>query len=356
MPEPDTGQGRAGVAGATAARVIRPSTSADGAAIAELVGGRPSDLAARQLAWKYWQDPLRPRSFVLCEGQAVVAHAGVVPGACLTASGRLSFAHLIDWAADRGAAGAGLALLKYVGRSFDALFAVGGSADTLRIFPFAGFKRLGTVTGFVRTLRPLGVLSDYRRTHWRILPRLVRSIFWTVSAPAPSVRGWSVRRVGRDGIGGLTSVLPVARADLAVMERTAGSFTHALECPSARMELYAAERGNETRGYFLLAFVPGQARLADCWAVEPIAEDWAALVQLAVDSAKRDSRVAEIIAWSSDPVMSQALASCGFQRRHELPLSLRPGRDVDCRIPALRIQPLDNDAAYMHAGRVELLA
>lgn len=344
------------VAGGTAARLIRPSTSADGAAIAKLVGGRPSDLGPKQLTWKYWQDPLRPRSFVICEGQSVVGHVGLVPGVCLTVSGHLSFAHMIDWAADRGAAGAGLALLKHVGRFFDALFAVGGSIDTLRILPFAGFQRLGTVTGFVRTLRPLGVLSDHRRSHWRVLPRLVRSIFWTVSAAAPPVRGWSVRKVGRDGLGGLASALPIPRADLAVMERTAGSFAHILECPNARMELYAAERGNETRGYFLLAFVPGQARIADCWAIEPLAEDWAALVQLAVDTAKHDSSVAEIMAWSSEPVMNQALTSCGFHRRYELPLSLRPSRDIDCKIPELRIQPLDNDAAYMHGGRVELLA
>lgn len=343
------------VAGGPAARIVRPSTSADGAAIAQLLGGWPP-LGPRQLAWQYWQDPLHTRSFVSCEGQAVVAHAGLVPGACLTVSGRLSFAHVVDWAADRSAAGAGLALLKHLGRSFDALFAVGGSSDTLRILPFAGFQRCGTVTAFVRTLRPLGVLSDYRRTHWRIMPRLVRSILWTVSAPAPSVRGWSVRKVGLDSIGGLTSVLPVPRADLAVMERTAGAFAHALECPTARMELYVAERGNETRGYFLLAFVPGQARIADCWAVEPITEDWAALVQLAVDTARRDSSVAEVVAWSSEPVLSQAVISCGFHRRHELPLSLRPRRGSDCRIPVLRIQPFDSDIAYLHQGRVELLA
>lgn len=338
-----------------AARVVRPSTPDDGAAIARLVGGWPPNLAPPQLAWKYWQAPLGPRSFVTCEGQAIIAHAGVVPGACLAVSGRLSFAHVIDWAADRSAVGAGLALLKHVGRCFDALFAVGGNSDTLRILPVAGFQRCGTVTGFVRPLRPLRVLSDYRRTHWRILPRLVRNILWTATAPASTARGWTARRVGRDKIGSLNSLLPTPRADLAVMERTTVSFTHALECPVARMELYVAERGAETRGYFLLAFVPGQARIADCWTVEPIADDWAELVGLAVDTARRDAGVAEIMAWSSEPVLSQALTSRGFHRRHELPLSVR-SRNSDCRIPVLRIQPLDNDAAFMHQGRVELLA
>src|SRR5579872_2366707 len=119
------------VAGGPAARVVRPSTPADGAAIASLVGGWPPNVAPGQLAWKYWKAPLAPLSFVSCEGSAIIAHAGLVPGACLTVSGRLTFALVIDWAADRRAAGAGLALLKYVGRSFDALFAVGGSSDTL---------------------------------------------------------------------------------------------------------------------------------------------------------------------------------------------------------------------------------
>lgn len=341
-----------------AARVVRPSTPADASAIAALVGGWPGNVAPKQLAWKYWEAAPAPLSFVMCEGQAVVAHAGLVSGACLTASGRLTFALVIDWAADPDAVGAGLALLKHVGRSFDALFAVGGSSDTLRILPIAGFKRIGSVGGFVRPLRPLGVLSDYRRTHWRIVPRLVRSILWVVSAPAPTARGWSARKVGPDGIGDLNLVLPTPRADLAVMERTAASLAHTLDCPAARMELYVAQRGNETRGYFLLAFVPGQARLADCWAVEPLAEDWAALVQLAIDTARRDTGVAEIMAWSSDPAMDKALTSCGFRRRHEMPLSLRPRRDIDIdgSIPGLRIQPLDSDLAYLHQGRVELLA
>ena len=140
------------------------------------------------------------------------------------------------------------------------------------------------------------------------------------------------------------------------MERTVASLAHALECPAARMELYVAERDNQARGYFLLAFVPGQARLADCWAVEPIAGDWAALVQLAVDTARRDSSVAEMMAWSSEPVLSQALISCGFRRRHELPLSLRRSRDSHCTISVLHVQPLDNDAAFTHDGKVELLA
>jgi hypothetical protein len=339
-----------------AARVIRPSTPADSAAITGLVGGGSPNLALTQLAWKYWQAPLGPRSFVSCEGQTLVAHAGLVPGTCLTPTGRLRFAHVIDWAADRRAAGAGLALMKYLGRSFDALFAVGGSSDTLRILPYAGFQRRGTVTGFVRTLRPLSALSDHRRGYWRILPRLARNILWTASAPTRSVRGWSARKIGVHSIGALTSVLPVPRADLAVMERTISSLVHALECPIARMELYVAERRNEPRGYFLLAFVPGQARIADCWAVEPIAEDWAALVQLAIDMAKRDSTVAEIMAWSSEPVLSQALIVCGFHRRHDLPLLLRPSGNSDCKTPVLRIQPLDNDAAFMHPGRIELLA
>jgi hypothetical protein len=354
QPTSSTGGG-IGAAGSTAG-VIRPSTPEDGPAIAALVGGASPSLAPAALAWKYWQAPSRPRSFVSCSGQRLVAHVGLVPGTCLTLTGRLRFAHVIDWAADRRAAGAGLALMKYVGRSFDALFAVGGSSDTQRILPLAGFRPRGTVSGFVRPLRPLRVLSDHRRAHWRTVPRLARNILRTVRAPTRSVRGWSVRRLDADGIGSLSSTLPAPRADLAVMERTAGSLAHALACPIARTELYVAERDDEPRGYFLMVFVPGQARLADCWAVEPRADDWAVLVQLSINTAKRDSSVAEMMAWSSEPVLSQALTSCGFHRRHELPFSLRPSRDSDCRIPVLRIQPLDNDAAFMHSGRVELLA
>src|SRR6185312_864458 len=133
---------------------IRPATPADEPAIVELLLGaglRPNR-QPHELYWKYWQerkDWPGSRSFVLTRAGEVLAHAAIVPGALIHAGRRVKVLHLIDWAAREGAPGTGISLMKYVGRLADALFAVGGSPETLRIIPHVGFRRCGVVTGYV---------------------------------------------------------------------------------------------------------------------------------------------------------------------------------------------------------------
>src|SRR5207302_927716 len=81
-----------------------PSTPADAAAIVALLaqaGLRPHT-EPEHLDWKYWRprsDWPGPRSFVLTEGTAPIAHAGIVPGAWSSGSQRASVFHAIDWGA-----------------------------------------------------------------------------------------------------------------------------------------------------------------------------------------------------------------------------------------------------------------
>ena len=65
------------------------------------------------------------RGYVMTSGGEIVAHAAVVP--LSTSSGALRFrmAHVIDWAADPKARGSGMALMKRISHSVDALLAVG---------------------------------------------------------------------------------------------------------------------------------------------------------------------------------------------------------------------------------------
>src|SRR5437762_5594639 len=162
-------------------RSIRPSTPADAAAIVALLaqaGLRPHT-EPEHLDWKYWRprsDWPGPRSFVLTEGTAPIAHAAIVPGAWSSGSQRASVLHAIDWAARPGEAGAGAMLMKAIGSQAGALIAIGGSADTLAMLPHLGFRAAGAVTLYARTLRPLRLFDGAGRAPRRALPRFLRGV------------------------------------------------------------------------------------------------------------------------------------------------------------------------------------
>jgi len=116
------------------------------------------------------------------------------------------------------------------------------------------------------------------------------------------------------------------------------------------MELYVVENGSATEGYFVLAFAPGQARLADCWLDSDAPAAWEALVHLAVRQATRHAEVAEVAAICSEPLLAGALERCGFHARAARPLFVRTTNGIHLPASAIRIEMLDDDAGYRHNG------
>lgn len=356
----DASAGRAGALPRPARRSVRPSTPEDAAGIITLMdeAGLSSNTEPRHLHWKYWQE--RPewsgsRSYVLADGSALLAHGAVIPATCVTMSGRLRMAHMIDWAARPGEVGVGVALLKNVGKLTEALYAIGGSAATMRILPQIGFRSVGTVGGYVRPLSPLRLWHEAEGRNWRLAARMARSVFWKLTAPRPSLRGWSARPLPAEEVGRIAQVMPRPRRDLAVLERGEDLFRYLLTCPIVTMKLYALECDGRTRGYFLLSLMPAQVRLADAWVDSEERSDWRALAGCAVREASRHGGAAELAAWASDPLLAQALSDNGFHLRYSLPIMLRPGAQ-GMPDAAPRMQMLDNDAHYLHQGRGQLWA
>jgi hypothetical protein len=310
------------------------------------------------LRWKYWQersDWPGPRSFVMTRGSEILAHAAVIPGTYRWNEHRVRTIHVVDWAARPSAVGAGASLMKYLGQACDALLAIGGSAQTLRLLPHLGFRIRGSATGYVRSLHPTGVLVPSVHPTWKVPPRFLRSVWWNLRAPRGGTDGWQVRRLNADELSRLAAILPGPTSEMAVLERSAELFRYTLECPIAAMSLFAMEREGRVRGYFLLTRALRQARLADCWMDSTDSADWRALIQCAVREARHYSGVAELAVWASDPLLSRSLRECGFRARNEVPVQLLP-HDAALLPPALRVQMLDNDAAYRHLGRNEFWA
>jgi GNAT superfamily N-acetyltransferase len=340
---------------------VRPSTPEDAAAIVELMSaaGLQPHSDTRFLHWKYWRERLDypgPRSFVMTDGHKLLAHLAVVPGAFRYGDTRARVTHMIDWAARREAAGAGIRLAKHVARMSDFALATGGSEHTRRIFPMIGYVECGTISGYTRTLSPLDILHRPIPSRWKLLPRMVRSFLWSLAAPRPDTAGWQARRIEMDEIDRMDLPIPTPVPGKVVFERTPALFRHVLACPIVPTELYGLVRGGRIGGYFLLSYAPGQARIVDMWMASEDPADWRALVHAAVSQARRREGLAELIVWSSDPGLSQILDDCGFHERLSLPISLRPPEGTAIPHDIMRVQMLDSDAFYLHLDGNELWA
>lgn len=338
---------------------VRPSTPEDAAAIVDLMmaAGLEPHSDPRHLHWKYWQPRLdypEPRSFVMTDGRRLLAHLAVVPGAFRYGDTRVRVTHMIDWAARREAAGAGIRLAKQVARMSDFALATGGSDHTRRIFPMIGYVECGRISGYARTLSALGILHRPIPSRWKLLPRMARSLLWSLAAPRADTKGWQARRIGMDEIERLNLPLPAPMPGKVIFERTPALFRHVLACPIVPIELYGLERRGRMGGYFILSYAPGQARIIDMWIASEDAADWRALVYSAVSQARSRRGLAELVVWSSDPSLSPIFDECGFHERLGLPISLRPPPDTTIPHDIMRVQMLDSDAFYLYMGDNEL--
>ena len=342
-------------------RWVRPSTPDDAPAIIALMreAGLQPHVEPAQLQWKYWKERADwpgSRSFVLTDGRDLLAHGAVVPGTLRSATSRIRAIHMIDWAARRDAVGAGVVLMKYIAGLTDSLLAVGGSEDTRKIMPLVGYRGCGAVTGYARALSPLALLNRPSHPHWKLVPRLARSMFWSWTAPTTARSAWHAKAVSAATMERISSTMPVAKPGTAVFERSPALLHHALACPIVPVELFSLEKAGRVRGYFLLSYAPGQARLADWWVNSQNSTDWRALVHAAVREAKAKGGLAELVVWSSDPEQSRILEDCGFHARLQLPIYFRSSEGAAVPSESVRVQMLDNDAFYLYFGRNELWA
>jgi hypothetical protein len=340
---------------------MRPSIPEDGPAIVALMkqaGLQPHEDPAH-LHWKYWQaraDWPAPRSFVLTDGKDILAHGAACPGTLRWGAGQGRVIHMIDWAARRDSVGAGVLLMKQVACTSDFLLGIGGSGQTLRIMPLIGYRPCGTVTGYVRTLSALRIAERPGQARWKVPPRMARSLLWSLSAPRADVGRWQARRIGAEEAARIADALPDSRPGTVLFGRSPDLFRHLLACPIVPVELYALEQAGRALGYFVLSYAPGQARLADLWLASEDPADWRALAHCAVRQAQSRGGLAELVAWSSDPWLSQVFDACGFQARLTLPIYLRSAGEVPVPRETLRVQMIDNDAFYLYFGRNELWA
>lgn|ERR1017187_6177454 len=307
----------------------------------------------RHMRWKYWDewsDWPESRGYVLTRDDEIVAHGAVVPLTCLWQDRKLKVVRLIDWGAQAKSVGSGVVLMKRVGQMADAVMAVGGTEMTLKIFRALGAKEFGVAHRYVRPLRPFRRLLGERNAGWRDGARFARGLLWSLQAPSSVLAGWTARRITADQLASTPFPRPTPRPGTAVFERSAASLDYYLRCPSVSIELYAVEKSQLPRGYFLLAFVHRQVRIIESWVDSSDGGDWCALHLLAVHQARQRPETVEVATMCSDPIARQSLVECGFHHRGSSELYLLDCGKQGLPCAELRVQMLEGDAAYLHDG------
>jgi hypothetical protein len=344
---------------------FRPTSAADAEAITELLAGvfgaasAHSGINREAMSWKYWQPhPFweGSRSYVLERDGRMLAHGAVVPQWCRWKAHRFRAFHLIDWAALPGTPDAGTSLFRRVLQLADAGYVVGGSDMAQRILPILGFNEVGKATRYVRPLHPFKRLTGGGPSTWRTVAQCARSAIWAALAPSAPPSGWKTIGSSPDALG--SDNLPLARTDpySVVFERSPQLFAFLTWCPLAQVQLFSTERNSTTRGYFLLAAVPGQVRIADCWLESSRPSDWRDLYLAAVAEAHACADAAEVVTMATDDLRRHALQQAGFHARGEHAIRLFTRNPALSEIPALRCEMIDSDALYIDAGKIQFWA
>ena len=260
---------------AAGAWTFRASTPHDAASIAALfaAAGLNPNTRPEDLSWKYWRERADwpgSRSYVLCDRGEIVAHGSIVPGEIAWGHERARIIHVVDWAAQPRAVGAGVSLMKRLGRLTDILLSVGGSSATRSILPVIGFRPHSSISACARPLHPLRILGAGGTRRWKLLPRLARSTLWRLQAPSFRAGLWEARRIGPEHVHELAAVVPRPKHDSAVFGRGEPLFQHLLQCPIVGSELYGVARAGDVRDISCSRSRPAKRGLPICGSIRRI--------------------------------------------------------------------------------------
>lgn len=300
------------------------------------------------IGWKYWQpraDWDGSRGYALSDGDCFQAHAGILPLVLEGNGARLSTLHFIDWAALPVTISAGAKLLKRLSELADVTLAIGGSPATRRLLPMLKFQAIGSVRTLARPIRPWLQARTHQRRNWKLPPRLLFNTWWSATNPIQAPAGWDCVSVQPSDV---PDRIWSAKGEPGTLwrRRDAGITAYYLACPGVRFGLFLARENREPQGCFLLSFLPGVAKIADLWVVDPTRERYECMYRLATVAAHQDGGAAEMLTYSSIESRTAALERAGFRIQLDdklmaLSRSSLPQQAIDC-------QMLDNDTAFLH--------
>jgi hypothetical protein len=306
------------------------------------------NLQSRLLRWKYY-DAGPPwegsRSYVLRKEDDMVAHASVWPIRLTTPSGASTVMRALDWASAVAVPGAGVMLMRKLEGMAAPVFAVGGSEDTLRVLPKIGFQQKTSFTLYARVLRPWRQSRTRPAGGRKAIPRLLRNAAWSRS-PLAAVGGWASQPAPPSA--GVLSALDAQPADPPESRHSVEFLEFMLRCPAAQVRHFLLLNQGRPQGFFMLARVGGQTRLADLRILGQQPEDWSAAYSVATRTALQDAEACELVAVAPVPLVARALEANGFRRRGSLPVLVRDPQGLLAGVEHIHLSMLDDDSAFLN--------
>ena len=304
------------------------------------------------LDWKFFAprpDWSGPRSYVVKQDAQIIAHSCIWPVSFRLPDRSVSSMHLIDWAASKSAAGAGIFLNQELMKQTDTAVGIGGSDISRKIAPRIGFSHVGSLSVYARVVRPW---RQFRaapdRFRWKGPLRLARNGLWALLPACPPPKHLSAAPVAAfdhslDWLFGDRTASPYLWA-----ARTPELLNYILRCPAVISRAFLVYDREKPCGYFVLARAGGQTRIADLWIQALDEESWAGAYSLAVRRAAEDAQTCEIAAYSSTALVEAALLRNGFRLRAQKPVFLNDRkRHLDCGLP-LSFSGLESDAFFLY--------
>ena len=119
-------------------------------------------------------------------------------------------------------------------------------------------------------------------------------------------------------------------------------------CPGAAMSFFNLSQKGLAQGYFMLARVGGQCRLADLRIRSAKPEDWIAAYATAARAAELDPANCELVSYATVPLVCQALEANGFRMRGEMPVLALDRNNLLGDAAHLHLGMLDDDSSYLN--------
>jgi hypothetical protein len=298
--------------------------------------------------WKYfaehpeWQGP---RSFAIKRESQIVAHGGVWPVRFLTPKLEVNAIHLIDWAASRSAVGSGVHLLRKVAGLADVLVTIGGSEDTRNLLPKLGYRCCGELRQYARVVRPWLQFRTTPEKNWKTPIKFLRNSAQALAGLPRAPKGWQAKRVS--SFTGAEEKVARQTTNLTSPRRTDAGMNHLLRCPAAGFSGFQVSDSQRLRGYFLLARVGRQVRIADIRMDSDDRESWQAICALAARRAAESPETCEIVAASSVAPTGDAWLQAGFVRRRTEPIFCYDPRKLVSSGPPLDLNLADGDQCFL---------
>jgi hypothetical protein len=268
----------------------------------------------RLMHWKYYQP--RPdwegsRSYVLERDGKIASHGCVWPMPFVTPNGKVAACQIIDWAAAPRAPGAGMLLRREIEKMVAVSVAIGGSPDTRKVIPGAGYATVASFRKFARVVRPF---RQFRRRPQndtlRNLGKLARNTLWSMSRVPALPENWSVEPM-------VGQAFSPTSTSFSATARTADLYRYLLDCPTGSLSAFVLKKEGREAGCFLLNQVDGQTRIADLQC-----SNWREAVSAATHTAAALPETCEIVANTSLDVLAEALGQAGYRLRGEQPVFL----------------------------------